>query len=113
MTRSTIPRKLEEPAEVAADSREHGVDRVASTMGEEVPAHAVILLGVADDGFDPSPPSELVFDRLGHAAFWPWVYTLNLCAWGALWPLYPASARMRDSMAPVSASIAGCTVFSV
>ena len=45
--------------------------------------------------------------------FCPVVKTRSLYMPGALWPRYPASARMRLRVAPVSASISGITVARV
>src|SRR5262249_39412686 len=44
---------------------EHGVDAIAIAAGEIVAAHAVILLEVADDGFDGGAPAHLAADGLG------------------------------------------------
>ena len=41
------------------------------------------------------------------------VAALNLWLSGALWPLYPASARMRSILAPIVRSMSGMTVASV
>src|SRR5262249_44741383 len=53
-------------AEVVAGSGEHGVDAVAIAAGEIVAAYAVILLEVADDGFDGGATSTKP------ASFRPW-----------------------------------------
>jgi hypothetical protein len=52
---------------VAKDQREgeHGIDAVAIAAREIVAAHAVILLEVADDGFDGGASAHLAADGLG------------------------------------------------
>src|SRR5256886_17492323 len=55
----------QEQAEVVAGSGEHGVDAIAIAAGEIVAAHAVILLEVADDGFDGGAPAHLSAAGLG------------------------------------------------
>src|SRR2546429_6570165 len=55
----------QEQAEVVAGSGEHGVDAIAIAAGEIVAAHAVIVLEVADDGFDGGAPAHLAADGLG------------------------------------------------
>src|SRR5262249_5519908 len=48
-----------------AGSGEHGVDAVAIAAREIVAAHAVILLEVADNGFDGGATAHLTADGLG------------------------------------------------
>jgi len=38
-------------------------------VSEEVPAHAMIVLAMADDGLDGGAASELAFDGGSHAPF--------------------------------------------
>ena len=63
------PEPLHQAAEVVSGGCEDGVDGVALVMGEEVPVHAVILLGVADHGLDGGAASELAFDGVCDAPF--------------------------------------------
>src|SRR5262249_8589370 len=63
--RSKLLEPAQEQAEVVAGSGEHGVDAIAIAAGEIVAAHAVILLEVADDGFDGGAPAHLAADGLG------------------------------------------------
>src|SRR5215510_468024 len=60
--RSKLLEPAQEQAEVVAGSGEHGVDAIAIAAGEIVAAHAVILLEVADDGFDGGAPAHLAAD---------------------------------------------------
>ncbi len=59
----------QEASEVVTGCGEDGVDGVALRVGEEVPAHAVVFLAMADDGFDGGAAFELPFDGVGDAAF--------------------------------------------
>jgi hypothetical protein len=40
----------------------------AEPCDQEVPAHAMLALGVADDGLDDGAPAEVVLDRIGDVA---------------------------------------------
>ena len=57
-TRQIIASQAKRPAEVVADGGENGVDGVAAGMGEVVSAHAVLVFGMADDGFDGRAPAQ-------------------------------------------------------
>lgn len=61
------PQPVEQEAEVIADGGKHGVVGVALGEGQEVAAHAVVVLEMADDGFDGGPASQRPFDGLGEA----------------------------------------------
>ena len=58
----------DEAAEVVTDGGENGVVEVAVAVGEIVAVHSVLVLGMADDGFDGGAASHLSLDLRGHPA---------------------------------------------
>jgi hypothetical protein len=62
------PEPGDEAAEVVAGGGKHGVDGITRTVSQEVPAHAVVLLGMADHGFDGGAALELAPDGGGDTA---------------------------------------------
>ena len=87
-----------EAAEVASAGGERSVDGVAFAVSDEVPAHAMILLAMADDGLSGGSHAQFFF---GPGLF------LGISAFVA------AICGMRERVAPVVASIPERTVFSV
>jgi hypothetical protein len=61
----------EDSPEVVAGGGEHGVGGVALDAFEEVASHAVVALGVADDGLDGRAPAQVAFDGVVTPRFWP------------------------------------------
>ena len=78
-----------------AGSGEHGVDAVAIAAREIVAAHAVILLEVADDGFDGGATAHLAADCLGDT---PDLATDPVALWQVSARRAPpgGSGRLRD-----------------
>jgi len=58
----------QEQAEVVAGGGEDGVDSVAVTALEMVATHPMVILEMADDGFDGGSASHLAADGLGDTA---------------------------------------------
>ena len=56
---------------VVSGGGEDGVGGVAAGPGEEVSAHGVLGLGVADDGLDGRAPAELALDGVVAPRLWP------------------------------------------
>ena len=108
------PQPLDKPPEVVALGGQHGVDGVAFTMGEEVAAHAMVLLGVADHGFDGGAALELAFDGFRDAPFLALGVDLELMLCARVVALI-AGVRQDagERAAPVMASMPGSTVSSV
>ncbi len=57
----------QEGAEVVAGGGEDGVGGVAVRAFEEVASQPVLVLGVADDGFDRRAAAQVAFDGVGNA----------------------------------------------
>lgn len=74
------------PIQVVADGGKHSVVGIALGEGQEVAAHTVVVLEMADDGFDGGPASQRPFDGLGEAALLAGDMDLEHFAVRALWP---------------------------
>jgi hypothetical protein len=61
----------DEPSKVVAGGGEDGVGGVAVGAFEEVAAHAVLALGLADDGFDGRASPQFALDGVVTRRLWP------------------------------------------
>jgi len=104
---------LEDKAEVVSNNCEDRIDGIALFVGEVIAVHSMAGFEVPITGSTADFRFIWRFMALVTRCFWPAVKTWNLWLKGALWPLYPASARMRLRVAPVICSISGMMVASV
>jgi hypothetical protein len=77
---------VDEAAEVVAGGGEHGVDGIATRMGEIVAAHAVIIFEMPDHRLDGGAALELTLDLRGDATLLAGGVDPEPVLGRALWP---------------------------
>jgi hypothetical protein len=107
------PEPGEQAAEVITGGCEHGVAGVAVAVGQEVTAHAVVFLAMADDGLDGASAFELASDGLGDATLLVLGVNLECVLLRSVMALVSGVGENAESAAPVTASMRGSTVLSV